>query len=573
MVGACGSLLAGVFAAPTVAVALRHRGRLSAGQSIVTQTGVWLGADWLHVDKGAAAGMSVLRRGRAVDALRRSVDDASAGLAEARRVLGEARARVAELSMERERLQGARTDAVAAEAQAQTAHDVSRVRIDEAEARRCRNAAEQATLAQEIAEQDQSIGVARAQLAQLVEKQVALAKEGESLLATRERLGARFEAARVRARQARETHERARLAYRGLQATLEAAEAGRERLLGTRRDLEARADQLLAALADVEAEGPLKQQALENKLAERADVENALVELRRRLDRVQSQIRELTTKRAAADAHFESVRSDLEAARVECARLVTNRDNLGAQLASTGYELADALDGVPDDADEATWLGLLEAVQRRIARLGQINLAAIDQYRQESERKAYLDRQHADLEAALTTLRGAIRRIDADTRKRFKTTFDAVNGHLKTLFPRVFGGGSAYLELTGDDLLDTGVTLLARPPGKRNTSIHLLSGGEKAMAAVALVFAIFQLNPSPVCLLDEVDAPLDDTNVARFAELIRDMSAEVQFVVITHNKQTIEMADHLLGVTMQEAGVSRLVSVDVESARHMVAAG
>ena len=571
--GACGSLLAGVFAAPTVAVALRHRGQLSAGQSIVTQTGVWLGADWLRVDKGAADGDSVLHRGRAMDAMRRTVDDASARFAEARGKLSEARDRVAELSRERDRLQGARADAAAAEARAQTEHDVSRVRIDEAEARHRRNAAERTTLTKEIDEQDQSAADARAQLVQLVEKQAALAKEEAGLRADRERLGARFEAARVRARQAREEHERARLAYRGLQATLEAAEAGRERLLGTRRDLEARADQLLAALADVEAEGPLKQQALENKLTERVDVENALLELRRRLDRVQSQIRELTTKRAAADAHFESVRSDLEAARVECARLVTNRDNLRARLATTGYELSDALEGVPDDADEATWLELLEAVQRRITRLGQINLAAIDQYRQESERKAYLDRQHADLEAALTTLRGAIRRIDADTRKRFKTTFDAVNGHLKELFPRVFGGGSAYLELTGEDLLDTGVTLMARPPGKRNTSIHLLSGGEKAMTAVALIFAIFQLNPSPVCLLDEVDAPLDDTNVTRFAELIRDMSADVQFVVITHNKQTIEMADHLLGVTMQEAGVSRLVSVDVESATHMVAAG
>ena len=571
--GACGSLLAGVFAAPTVAVALRHRGRLSAGQSIVTRTGVWLGADWLRIDKGSADGDSVLRRRRAMDATRRKVDDASAGLAEASGKLSEARERVADLATERDRLQGVRADAVAAEAQAQTAHDVSRVRIDEAEARHRRNAAEQTTLAQEIDEQDQSTGIARAQLVQLVDRQAGLAKEEAGLRAERERLGARFEAARVRARQAREAHERARLAYRGLQATLEAAEAGRERLLGTRRDLEARADQLLAALADVEAEGPLKQQALENKLTERVDVENGLLELRRRLDRVQSQIRELTAKRAAADGHFDSVRTDLEAARVECARLVTNRDNLGARLATTGYELSDALDGVPDDADEGTCLELLEAVQRRIARLGRINLAAIDQYRQESERKAYLDRQHADLEAALTTLRGAIRRIDADTRKRFKTTFDAVNGHLKALFPRIFGGGSAYLELTGDDLLDTGVTLMARPPGKRNTSIHLLSGGEKAMTAVALIFAIFRLNPSPVCLLDEVDAPLDDTNVTRFAELIRDMSTNVQFVVITHNKQTIEMADHLLGVTMQEAGVSKLVSVDVESATHMVAAG
>lgn len=571
--GACGSLLAGVFAAPTVAVALRHRGQLSPGQSIVTQTGVWLGADWLRVDKGAADGDSVLQRGRALDVMRRKVDEASASFAEAGCKLGEARSRVAELSDERDRLQRARVDAVAASARAQTEHDVSRVRIDEAEARQRRNAVEQDTLVAEIDEQEQALGAARAHLAELVDQQAALAEEEARLLAMRERLGGRLEAARVRTREARDAHERARLAYRSLEAMLEASEAGRERLLSTRRGLEARADQLLAALADVEAEGPLKQHALENKLAERVTVENALLDLRRKLDRVQSRIRELTTKRGAADARVESVRGDLEAARVECARLATNRDNLRAQLATTGFALSEALDGVPDDADEATWTGLLEAVQRRIARLGQINLAAIDQYRQESERKAYLDRQHADLEAALATLRGAIRRIDADTRKRFKATFDAVNGHLKALFPRVFGGGHAYLELTGDDLLDTGVTLMARPPGKRNTNIHLLSGGEKAMAAVALIFAIFQLNPSPVCLLDEVDAPLDDTNVVRFAELIRDMSADVQFVVITHNKQTIEMADHLLGVTMQEAGVSRLVSVDVESATHMVAAG
>ena len=159
-----------------------------------------------------------------------------------------------------------------------------------------------------------------------------------------------------------------------------------------------------------------------------------------------------------------------------------------------------------------------------------------------------------------------MQKIDAETRVRFKETFDAVNTKLKELFPKVFGGGSASLELTGDDMLDPGVSLMARPPGKKNASIHLLSGGEKAMTAVALIFAIFHLNPSPVCLLDEVDAPLDDMNVARFAGLIREMSESVQFLVITHNKITMEMADYLMGVTMQEAGVSRLVSVDVDAA-------
>ena len=226
---------------------------------------------------------------------------------------------------------------------------------------------------------------------------------------------------------------------------------------------------------------------------------------------------------------------------------------------------------LPAEATEAAWTEQLDAIGQRIQRLGPINLAAIEEYESSSERKQYLDQQHADLVEALETLGNAIRRIDRETRARFKETFDAVNKGLGELFTKVFGGGHAYLELTGEDLLDTGVTLMARPPGKRNASIHLLSGGEKAMTAVALIFSIFQLNPSPVCLLDEVDAPLDDSNVVRFASLIREMSEGVQFIVITHNKLTMEMADHLMGVTMNEPGVSRLVSVDVEEAAEMAA--
>ena len=203
--------------------------------------------------------------------------------------------------------------------------------------------------------------------------------------------------------------------------------------------------------------------------------------------------------------------------------------------------------------------------------LGPINLAAIDEYRSQSERKQYLDEQNDDLDAALTALSNAIREIDGETRVRFSDTFEKVNTRFKELFPKVFGGGSAELELTGDDLLDTGVTVMARPPGKRNSSIHLLSGGEKALIAIALIMSIFHLNPSPVCMLDEVDAPLDDTNVGRFAQLIKEMSGGVQFIFVTHNKIAMEMADQLMGVTMQEPGVSRLVSVDVDKAVAMAA--
>ena len=227
---------------------------------------------------------------------------------------------------------------------------------------------------------------------------------------------------------------------------------------------------------------------------------------------------------------------------------------------------------LPEGAAEADWLVRLEQVERRIQRLGPINLAAIDEFAEQSVRQQYLDAQNADLLEALATLESAIRKMDRETRARFRETFEQVNARVRELFPRLFGGGEAYLELTSEDALDAGVAIMAKPPGKRIGSISLLSGGEKALTAVALVFAIFQLNPAPFCLLDEVDAPLDEANVGRFGALVREMSATVQFIFITHNKATMEIAQHLAGVTMQEPGVSRLVAVDVEEAARLAAA-
>ena len=240
-------------------------------------------------------------------------------------------------------------------------------------------------------------------------------------------------------------------------------------------------------------------------------------------------------------------------------------------LAEAGYDLHGGLATLPQDASESDWEQQLAQLDARIQRLGAINLAAIEEYEQQSERKRYLDAQNADLEEALGTLEQVIRKIDRETRARFKETFDKVNHGLQSLFPKVFGGGHAYLELTGDDLLDTGVAIMARPPGKKNSTIHLLSGGEKALTAIALVFSIFQLNPAPFCMLDEVDAPLDDANVGRYARMVKEMSARVQFIYITHNKIAMEMADQLLGVTMHEPGCSRLVTVDVEEAAALAA--
>jgi chromosome segregation protein len=226
----------------------------------------------------------------------------------------------------------------------------------------------------------------------------------------------------------------------------------------------------------------------------------------------------------------------------------------------------EVLAALPEDADEKAYENQLDSVTASLSRLGAVNLAAVEEFEEQAVRKQHLDDQNTDLTQALETLENAMRKIDKETRARFRQTFDQVNDDLKTLFPKVFGGGSAYLALTDDDLLDTGVTIMARPPGKKNSTIHLLSGGEKALTALSLVFAIFRLNPAPFCLLDEVDAPLDDANVGRFCKLVSEMSKTVQFIYITHNKVAMEMASHLTGVTMAEPGVSRMVSVDMEEA-------
>jgi len=264
-------------------------------------------------------------------------------------------------------------------------------------------------------------------------------------------------------------------------------------------------------------------------------------------------------------------REAMGAARLAAQENRVRREGLAEQFAETHFELAEVQQGLAADAAIPVWEERLTEARAGIERLGQVNLAAIDELKEQTERKEYLDRQFADLTSALDTLEEAMRRIDKETRTRFEETFERINSGLKERFPRLFGGGHAYLELVGEDPLNAGIAVMARPPGKKNSSIHLLSGGEKALTAVALVFSIFDLNPAPFCLLDEVDAPLDEHNVGRFCDIVRDMSARVQFIFITHNKTTMELAASLLGVTMHEPGVSRLVAVDVDEAVRLAA--
>jgi chromosome segregation protein len=383
----------------------------------------------------------------------------------------------------------------------------------------------------------------------------------------------------------RQTLEQSREQARSLGARVHElalrVEAARSSRLSTQRALERMQEQqarLETRRADMEqgieqGEAPL--QALEAEragfLEQRLLVEKELAGVRDRVEDLAQQLRSGESKRHQSEEAVNTTRTVLEQGRLSRQETQVRLSTIEEQIGEIGFEPQALLEAIDDEVTEASCASELEAYGRRIQRLGAINLAAIDEFKEESERLEYLQLQHADLQKSLETLEDAIGKIDRETRSRFKDTFDKVNEGIKEKFPRLFGGGHAYLELTGEDMLDSGVTVMARPPGKKNSSIHLLSGGEKALTAVSLIFSIFDLNPAPFCMLDEVDAPLDDANVGRFCALVKEMSDRVQFIVITHNKVTMEMANHLSGVTMHEPGVSRLVSVDVEQATQMVA--
>lgn len=314
-----------------------------------------------------------------------------------------------------------------------------------------------------------------------------------------------------------------------------------------------------------------EEQKLMVQLDEQLQVESSLADARRSLELTDEELRVVEQERTDKEQDVNGARKILDDSRLVVREAQVRAETIKDQFSQTNFDFDVLVAELPGDATIELWKKSFEKIERSIHRLGNINLLAIDELKEQSERKEYLDAQFADLNSALETLENAIRKIDRETRMRFKDTFDKANEGLGRLFPRLFGGGHAFLDLDGNDLLNSGVTIMARPPGKRISTIHLMSGGEKALTAVALVFSIFELNPAPFCLLDEVDAPLDDANVGRFSEIVKEMSQQVQFVLITHNKTTMETMQQLIGVTMSEPGVSRLVAVDIDEAVQLAA--
>ncbi len=564
------ALLAGIYAADDLAAALALRGELQAHESIVTRDGLWIGPDWLRLSRGGDEKAGVLEREKELKQLAGEIELTREKIETLERQMEEGRARLRELELARDELQATTNQTTQALARAESAVGTLRERMQHYHTRKSRLERELEEAVRQRGRDEEQLAEARARLDEALALVEDYEQRRQSLTARRDELRAQLELARQRARADREAAHRHALQLQAARTQLDGTRKRMERTESQLEQLGRRREQLLEAMAGGDDPVAEMEQQLEELLQNRLVEEEALNEARRRVEEIDHQLRQLTEKRHQVERRIEEIRAELEKLRMGGQEFKVRRQTVAEQFAETGMEMEALLAELPEGAEEAEWQRKVEEMDRKIQRLGAINLAAIDEFKEQSERKHYLDAQHQDLTQALETLENAIRKIDKETRTRFKDTFDKVNAGVKELFPRLFGGGHAYLELTGDDLLDTGVTIMARPPGKRNSSIHLLSGGEKALTAVALVFSIFQLNPAPFCMLDEVDAPLDEANVGRFCDMVKQMSEKVQFIFITHNKVTMEMGEHLTGVTMNEPGVSRLVAVDMEEAMRMV---
>ena len=565
-------LLDRVFCAADLDEALGARPRLEPGESVITAQGVWIGPAWMHVRRGGAGEYGVLERERALAALGREIDRASenesARTHAVRELSGELRvAEEAYTKAQRSHNEGhRRCTALRSELAARTAEaERASRRSDELDAELVDIASRIETEREELSSAGVRLEHSSSELSRLT---------AERAQCENRRSARREHLARSRERwQALQADVHAlELRVEGMRTRLRASEETSAREQRRLEEIEERREALRGAFEETGA--PLAEAAgvLEEKLARRASLESMMHEARAGVEHVEAEVRGTDEERQRQAAEVQREREALERLRVESQETLVLRKAVEERIEGAGQALEALLERVGDDAGIDAWTGKLAAMERRIARLGPINLAAIEEHEQQAERKRYLDAQHADLEEALATLATAIQKIDRETRTRFRETYERINDGLGAMFPRLFGGGNAELQLTSEDLLGAGVTVMARPPGKRNASIHLLSGGEKALTAIALVFAIFELNPAPFCLLDEVDAPLDDANIGRFRELVREMAKRVQLVLVTHNKITMEIAGQLIGITMNEPGVSRLVAVDVEEAVEMAGA-
>ena len=564
--------LEGVYTADSLDQALAQRTQLAHGDVIMTREGHAVSNFAVAFYAPDSEQSGLLARAQEIENLDRQQRAQALISDQARTALVRIEAACTDVT---QRLAGARREATEAQTRAHLLQvDLMRL-AQQAEASQARSGQLDAELA-ELAGQHEALGERRAigearfeeldlQLATTQERHAEL---DEAVIAAERRLADAREQGRALDRQAQESQFQARalLARRAeLQRNIETAQAqaASDAQTGQQMELE------LGQLDDTAA-----QEALQTALALKLAREQALGAQRSLYDDLSAQLRGADEQRMGFERSLQPLRDQIQKLQLEAQAAQLGGAQYLEQLVAAQLDIA-AL-GAQVQADNIKLWGLqgeIDRITKEISALGAVNLAALDELTSSRERKTFLDAQNDDLNEAIHTLEDAIRKIDLETRDLLGATFNQVNEHFGRMFPSLFGGGNARLQMTGDEILDAGVQVMAQPPGKKNSSIHLLSGGEKALTAIALVFAIFMLNPAPFCLLDEVDAPLDDANTERYARLVAEMSAKgTQFLFISHNKIAMEMAEQLIGVTMQEQGVSRIVAVDMEAARSLVEA-
>lgn len=559
------SLLSGIYVADTQSEALALCESLEPHESVITRDGIWLSSSWMRVSRDENPEAGVFQREQELKQLAKQISELAATQEELEDGIAQNSEQLKSLEINREELQKVshQSHARAAEVQAQQKMKQQRSVELKSQAERLQREQEESTI--QLEETQTELAEARSIWQKAISLMENHSEQREALTQKRETSRAQLHTCREQLNQAK---ERAHQCEIRLQTTKSQRSSLQNNMGRLQAHLDTLEDRKLTLQNELEAIAPVEnlEETLEVALKQRLQIEEELNIARSQVEVIDQELKNLEVKRHEIEREIVKYRDMLETLRVEWQGFKIKAETLFEQIKETGFVLEEILKELPEEANADDWRTQLEQVSQRIIRLGAINLVAIEEYTACSERKEYLDKQNDDLIEGLNTLENAIAKIDKETRARFKETFDKVNNRFQELFPQIFGGGRAYMDLTGENLLDAGVTLMACPPGKRNSTIHLLSGGEKAMTAIALVFSIFHLNPAPFCLLDEVDAPLDDANIGRFCQLVKAMSDKTQFIFISHNKLAIEMGEHLMGVTMHEPGVSRLVTVNVEEA-------
>ena len=563
--------LDGVYVVDSLNEALSLRPKLTRLESVVTRDGLWLGRGWLRVIRQEESHKGILQREQELKALETEMAELEATFKQVSNEKNATQEQLKQVEHQRDTLQEALQGVNSAFSTVNARVSALSSRYEQTLKRIEQLQHELGELKSQQESADNAISQSRQRQQQAQDRIGGHARRKEELIQQRDELQQDLVESRQKAEASREKAHEVRLRGEKIRTELSSLQSAMQRISSQQTQIVERRDELQSTLKEVDQ--PLLQmgEELDTFLKQRVEIETELSKARDHMQEIDQRHRELGEQRGQAEEAVQAVRSEMEQVKINLQEIRVRSQTIQESVATAGFDTESLLKELPEGANEKDWQESLQAVERHIQRLGAINLAAIEEFEQQSERKKYLDEQNADLIEALKTLEEAIEKIDQETRARFKETFDKVNSGIKDLFPRLFGGGNAYLEMTSENILETGITVMARPPGKRNSTIHLLSGGEKALTAVALVFSIFELNPAPFCMLDEVDAPLDDANVGRYCELLKHMSDRIQFIFITHNKITMEIAHHLTGVTMNEPGVSRLVAVDVDEAVKLAA--